>query len=57
MIDLEKITRIFKNFDSRTDDYKGAMFINIFGKLPKAYYIYFDLDNKLTYKENYLIIL
>ena len=50
MIDLEKITRIFKNFDSRTDDYKGAMFINIFGKLPKAYYIYFDLDNKLTYK-------
>lgn len=50
MIKLENITNIFNGFTSHSDDYKGAMYINIYKKLPKCYYIYYNKNNELTYK-------
>lgn len=46
----EKIVSAFKIFNSYSDDYLGAFYINIFGGFPRAYRIYFDkITNKLTY--------
>ena len=39
------ITKIFTNFNSHTDDYLGAMYINIYNELPQCYRVYY-LDNK-----------
>ena len=50
MIELNKITKIFENFNCHSDDYKGAMYINIYGSLPKAYFIYLDDNCNLTYR-------
>lgn len=50
MIKLENITNVFNGFTSHSDDYKGAMYINIYKNLPKAYYIYYDKNDKLVYK-------
>ena len=50
MIKLENITNVFNGFTSHSDDYKGAMYINIYKNLPKAYYIYYDKNDELVYK-------
>ena len=50
MLSIEKITKLFENFTSHSDDYKGAMFINLYQKLPRSYYIYYDQNDNLTYK-------
>ena len=52
MIKLDNIYKVFDDFNQHTDDYLGAMFINIFKKLPKCYRIYFDNNKKLQYIEN-----
>ena len=39
------ITKIFTNFNSHTDDYLGAMYINIYNELPQCYRVYY-LDDK-----------
>ncbi len=45
----EKIIEVFKTFSQRTDDYLGALFVNIFGEFPYCYKIYFDNDKQLQY--------
>ena len=48
---LEKIKKLFENFNSHTDDYLGAMFINLFGITPLCYRIFYDNDSeKLIYR-------
>ena len=45
----ENILKAFENFNSHTDDYLGALYINIFKSFPSAYRIFYDADEKLTY--------
>lgn len=45
----ENILKAFENFNSHTDDYLGALYINIFKSFPTAYRIFYDADEKLTY--------
>lgn len=52
MINLDNIYKVFNDFNQHTDDYLGAMFINIFKEFPKCYRIYFDNDKQLKYMEN-----
>jgi len=52
-MNLENIYSVFKTFNPHTDDYLGAMFINMFGELSKCYRIYFDENEKLVYKPYY----
>ena len=44
------IIEYFKTFNSKSDDYLGAMFINIFKVLPKCYRVYYDNDANLKYE-------
>ena len=48
-MELNNIFKVFENFNQHTDDYLGAMFINIFKKIPKYYRIYFDDNKELKY--------
>ena len=48
-MELNNIFKVFENFNQHTDDYLGAMFINIFKKIPKYYRIYFDENKELKY--------
>ena len=45
----ENILKAFENFNSHTDDYLGALYINIFKSFPSAYRIFYNADEKLTY--------
>ena len=48
-------TNIFKTFDdfsTHRDDYMGALFINIFNKLPKVYKVFFDNKNEIVYHKS-----
>jgi len=45
----ENILKAFENFNSHTDDYLGALYINIFKSFPSAYRIFYDTNGKLTY--------
>ena len=49
MIIQEKILEVFKNFNQHTDDYLGAMYMNIFGQLPESYRLYYNNDKELVY--------
>ena len=51
-MDKNKIYNMFKTFDSHTDDYLGAMFINIFSELPMCYRYYYDNDCNLNYQRS-----
>ena len=46
------ITKIFTNFNSHTDDYLGAMYINIYNELPQCYRVYYLDDKKLYYQHS-----
>ena len=46
------ITKIFTNFNSHTDDYLGAMYINIYNELPQCYRVYYLDDKKLHYQHS-----
>lgn len=48
-MNVENIYETFKNFSQRTDDYLGALFVNIFKEFPYCYKIYFDNDKQLQY--------
>lgn len=52
MLEQKRITEIFKNFNSHTDDYLGAMFIGIFNELPMCYRVYYDNDKNLRYQRS-----
>ena len=52
MINNNQIIKIFQNFNSHTDDYLGAMYINIFNSLPMCYRIYYDNDKTLQYQRS-----
>lgn len=45
------IIQVFKNFNSHTDDYLGAMYISIFNEFPQCFRVFYDGTNKneLTY--------
>ena len=43
------ILELFKNFNSHTDDYLGAMYISIYNQLPQCYRIYYDNKGDLQY--------
>ena len=47
-----RIFEVFKNFTKYTDDYLGAMFINIFGNLPECYKFYFNNDKEFVYNSS-----
>lgn len=51
IMNFDNIYKVFENFDSRSDDYLGVLYINIFHKFPRAYRIYYDQDGKLTYQD------
>ena len=42
----------FKRFTSKSDDYLGAMFINIFNRLPICYRCFYDKDDNLIYEQS-----
>lgn len=48
MISINNILTTFDSFDSRKSDYFGLMFINIFRKLPRSYYVYFNENDELN---------
>lgn len=52
MIDKEKIIKLFTYFNSHTDDYLGAMFINLFNEFPMCYRVYYDDTDKLLYNSS-----
>ena len=45
------IIQVFKNFNSHTDDYLGAMYISIFNEFPRCFRVFYDglKNNELTY--------
>jgi len=45
----ENIIELFKNFNSHTDDYLGAMYMSIYGEIPHCYRIFYNKDEKLDY--------
>lgn len=46
------IFKTFNDFSSHKDDYMGALFINIFNKLPKVYKVFFDNKNEIVYRKS-----
>ena len=46
------ITKIFTNFNAHTDDYLGAMYINIYNELPQCYRVYYLDDKELHYQHS-----
>ena len=46
------IIQLFKNFNSHTDDYLGAMFMSIYHQLPQCYRIYYGNDGELHYQHS-----
>jgi len=53
MIDRNKILAVFKNFTQHTDDYLGAMYMNIFDNLPQCYRLYYNDNKKLVYNSSF----
>ena len=51
MISTNNIINAFENFDNRKSDFYGLMFINIFKRLPHAYYVYFNEKDELEILE------
>lgn len=51
-MDKNKIYNMFKIFDNHTDDYLGAMFINIFSELPWCYRYFYNNEGNLEYKRS-----
>ena len=47
MTNINNIIQTFNSFDNRKSDFFGSMFINIFKKLPHAYYIFFNEKDEL----------
>lgn len=45
----EKIFESFKNFNSHSDDYLGAFFINCFNEFPQLYRVYFNELGDIVY--------
>jgi DNA replication protein DnaC len=52
-MDREKIYNMFKHFDNHSDDYLGAMFINLFNNIPWCYKFFYNNDGNLQYIESY----
>lgn len=50
-MNYNNLYEVFKNFDSHTDNYLGSMYINIFHKFPRAYRIFYDENENLTYQD------
>ena len=51
-MELNNIFKVFDDFNQHTDDYLGAMFINIFKKFPDCYRIYFNNNKEISYIHN-----
>ena len=49
---LENFVKSFERYDSRRSSFPGAMFVNIFNKIPKAYELYLDDKCELKYMES-----
>ena len=52
MIDLDNLFYAFKDFDSRTSEYLGVLFMNVYKRIPDRYIIYFNEEQKLKYHCN-----
>jgi len=50
-MNLDNIYKVFENFNSHTDDYLGAIYINVFHNFPRAYRVYYDTNGDLTYQD------
>ena len=48
-MNYDNLYRVFKNFNSHTEDYLGALYINVFNEFPRAYRIYYDENEELQY--------
>ena len=48
----DNIFEVFKRFDSHTDNYLGAIYVNIFHKFPRSYRIFYGEDGELTYQDS-----
>ena len=48
-MNLDNLYKSFETFTSRTDDYLGAMYINIYRALPECHRIYYNENSELTY--------
>ena len=46
------IIQVFKNFNAHTDDYLGAMYINIYKEFPHCFRIYYLEDTTLHYQHS-----
>jgi len=46
-LDLEKVYKLFENFDTNTDCYPGSMFVRIYNECPICYTFTFDNKNKI----------
>ena len=46
------IIQLFKNFNSHTDDYLGAMYMSIYHQLPQCYRVYYGSDGELHYQHS-----
>jgi len=47
----DNIVDVFKKFNQYTDDYLGAMYINLYHSLPRAYRVYYNENDELEYKD------
>ena len=47
----EDIIKVFKNFNSHTDDYLGAIYMSIYNEFPHCYRLFYQGDQTLTYNK------
>ena len=50
-MNCDNIFETFKHFNSASDDYLGALYINIFHSFPRAYRVYYDENENLVYED------
>ena len=50
-MNLDNIYKTFENFNSHSDDYLGALYINVFHNFPRAYRVYYNENEELTYQD------
>ena len=48
-MNCDNLYKIFEKLDSHTEDYLGAVYINVFKEFPRSYRIYYDENEELQY--------
>lgn len=51
-MNVENIYKLFENFNIHSDEYLGAIYINVFHKFPVAYRVYYNENEELTYQDS-----